>query len=660
MKIQTLRNMTVATLIMSSLVSCGINARIKKADKRYEIGEYYAAGEMYRSIYGKLGYKDPRRADIAFKQGECYRRLNHPRTAAVYQNAVRGRNADTTAYLRQAQSLHFQAKYADAVKAYDTYLKRRPTDSVAIEGRWAARHASEWRKAPTRYKVVADKDLNERRSSSFCPVYIGSSTDAVMFTSNRRERSARVQKNSSITGVPPNHLWQMRRNASGKWEEAALVEGVNTDADEGVCTFTSDGSTMYFSRGLAVNGSDHGAAIFSSSRSGGTWAEPQYVELFKDSTITVAHPTISADGQTMYFVSDAPGGVGGLDLWKAERIDGSWLVENLGRPINTEDDEMFPYLRSNGELYFASRGHAGFGGLDLFKAVMNADSTAYEVLNLGWPINSAGDDFGITFAPDKEEGFFSSNRNQKRFVDQIYSFQLPELVCEVHGRITDTDGDVLADGFVRLVGDDGTNARVLTRKDGTYRFRLQPGVRYAMLGGARGHLNQSERFSTEGLTADRTIEQNFQLTPVSRPVTMDNIFYEFGRWDLTKESETELQKLVKLLNDNPNITIELSAHTDSVGSAEANRVLSERRAKSVMDFLIRNGIEHARLTAVGYGEERPVTVDAALHRRYPYLPIGQQLTPDFIATLAPDEQSVANQVNRRTEFKVTGTTYNLY
>ncbi len=683
MKQQTLHILSIL-LCCIILVSCGINQRIKRADKRYEIGEYNVAAEMYRKIYGSINQKQKSlRAEIAFKQGECYRRINNTRAARCYQNAIKNKYPDPIAYLRLGQCLQYQGKYSDAAKAYRSYLEQEPDSYVGLAGLYACEHVAEWKKEPSRYKIRDVKQFNEKRYSTFSPMFIGDNTDAIMFTSNRTKASKKLRQNSPITGATINGLYTTRKNAKGEWEEIEKPEGLyneeeeateenaekkegqtikvggSKDADMGVCTFTADGKTMYFTWSKPIRGIDFGSKIFRSTRSGGEWGEPQEVKLFLDSTISVGHPAVSANGDTLYFVSDAPDGFGGKDIWMAEQIDGTWLnVQNLGEHINTANDEMFPYYRGNGELYFSSNGHSGYGGLDIFKAVMH-DSVA-DIYNLGMPFNSMGDDFGICFENNAEKGYFSSNRNQKRGYDMIYSFELPELVYTLEGKLTDNNGEPLDGGTIRLIGNDGTNAKLQVRKDGTYKLKLNPDTKYVMLASSRGFLNQKQELTTENQTDSKAYKQDFTLSPISKPVTMNNVFYEFAKWDLTAESETELQGLVKLLSDNPNITIELSAHTDKVGDAQSNKVLSEKRAQSVVNYLIAAGIDPQRLTPVGYGEEQPVRVDAILHKKYDFLPVEQLLDETFIDSLTPEQQEIANQINRRTEFKVLKTTYNLY
>lgn len=676
-----------------SMPSCGIKARIKKADKKYEIGEYYEAASMYKDCYKKVSVKNkPLRGEIAFKQGECYRHINNPKAVGAYNTAARNHYQDSILYLRAAQMLQYQGKYKDAEKLYQIYLTAFPDDYVGQAGLYACRQTAEWKKEFSRYKVKVAKEFNAKRTSNFAPAFIGDNTDALVFTSNRTSGDKKGIKKSSITGEPINMLFSTRKNALGEWEEIEKLEGLGGDEDSGegessgggesndsgdgegatvnagkgagipemgVCCFSQDGKTMYFTYSKPINGCDQGAQIYTSSRASGTWGEPQLVKIFTDSTITCGHPALSYTGDTLYFVSDAPDGIGGLDIWYAEYDNGNWILPtNMGPTINTSDDEMFPTIRKDGTLYFSSKGHPGYGGLDIFKAV--PQDTTWLLFNMGTPFNSNGDDFGITFAGETENGFFSSNRGQKKGYDQIYSFELPEMVINVEGKVTDNMGEELGDAFVRLVGTDGTNAKLQVRKDGSYKLKLQKGAQYVMLASARGFLNQKQEISTMDVQDSKTFTQDFVLASVSKPVTMDNIFYEFGKWTLTPQSEEGLNQLIKLLNDNPNITIELSAHTDKVGNAEFNKTLSEKRAQSVVDYLIAHGIEAERLTPIGYGKEKPVVVDKAIHDKYEFMPIDQVLDEEYINSLKEDEQEVANQINRRTEFKVLKTTYKLY
>jgi len=374
----------------------------------------------------------------------------------------------------------------------------------------------------------------------------------------------------------------------------------------------------------------------------------------------VAHPAISPDGQTLYFVSDSKLGLGGKDIWKATLVNGECkFIENLGPEINTSGDEMFPSVRADGTLYFASNGRPGFGGLDIFKATPKKDGS-WIVENMGMPINSSGDDFGITFSGGSDKGYFSSNRSELKGNDAIWSFELPELAYGVEGKVVDEKGTALPDAVIRLVSRTGVNARVQTKKDGTYRIKLEKDMDCIMLASSRGYLNQKNKVSTQGLTDSKIYTVNFQLSAISKPIQLENIFYEFGKWDLTPASENGLQVLVKILNDNPNITIEISANTDYVGNNESNKILSQKRAKSVVDYLISRKIASDRLSSVGNGKEKPVVVDADLAEKYSFLKENDVLDEGYVIKLTADQQAIVNQINRRTEFRVLKTTYKLY
>ena len=677
MRYRNLLYILCVSVFIAGFSSCSVSARIKRADKKYHIGEYYQAAEMYKQVYRRINSKDKSmRAHVAFNQGECYRILNNSKATSAYKNAIRYHYPDSIVYLHYAQVLHYQGKYKEAIKQYDIYLEAHQKDYVASAGKYACLKMEDWKKQTSRYKIAPAKEFNAKRSSNFSPSFIGEDADALVFTSNRQEQKSNNKtkvRASSVTGMPAFNLYSARKNAAGKWEEIELCEGLYketedeegemqkqaTTAELGAACLSADGKTMYFTYSKPINGQDLGAKIYISQRASGEWGEAQEVKLFKDSSITVGHPTLCATGDTMYFVSDAPGGFGGKDIYMAISNGSEWDdIRNLGPTINTSDDELFPYIRQDGRLYFSSKGHPGYGGLDLFYAI--PQDTTWNIFNMGTPFNSTGDDFGITFAGEKEEGFFSSNRGQKKGYDLIYSFILPEMEFLVEGTVTNTDGEHLADASLRLIGNDGTNVKTQIRRDGTYRLKLQKDTRYAMLVTARGYLNMKHIFSTEKLTDSHTYKQDFNLSPISKPVKMGNIFFKFGSWELTPDSEDGLNALVKLLNDNPNITIEMAAHTDMVGNNAANQELSLKRAQSVVNYLIKAGVEKERLTPVGYGEEKPVIVDEILHKQYPYLPKDQVLDEAFITTLTADKQEVCNSLNRRTEFRVLKTTYNLY
>jgi len=650
-------------LILIFLSSCSVNQQIKKADKKYGIGEYHKASGIYKSAFSRVkATKEPqKKAYVAFQMGECYMLINESTKAEkAFSDAIRYKHKDDIVYLLYADVLRKNRRMKAAEQNYTIYLRKHPDDLRAINGRNSALEALEWEKNPTRYKVKKVTSLSSKKSER-CPAHPGGDPDIVYFSSSR-ENKAIGGKNSNITGIRNNDIFVARRNSVGQWDNIEPVEGeeINTIDDEGSPSFSEDGKIMFFTRARFEKGESLGAEIYSSVRSGGKWGKAEKIKLSEDSTITFAHPTLSPDGEYLYFVSDLPGGHGGKDIWRSKRSGGSYGAPvNLGPTINTSGDEMYPYMRSDSTLYFSSNGHPGFGGLDIFRAKEREDGT-WEVHNMMYPINSNMDDFGITFEKEKERGLFSSNRGERTGYTNIWEFELPIMEFAIEGKVISSGGEPLAEATVRIVGTDGTNVKIQAKKDGTFKFPLQKGVDYVLLGNSRGFLNQKNALTTVGLEDTKTFPVTFNLASISKPVGLDNIFFEFGKATLTPESSTALNKLVDLLNDNPNITIEIGAHTDKVGSAEGNLLLSGRRAESVVDYLIKGGIDAERLTAKGYGKSQPVVADKNLAKQHPFLKEEDTLDEEFIDKLPPEQQEVANQINRRTEFRVLKTTYKMY
>ncbi len=641
--------------------SCSIKQRLKKADKKYEVGEYYTAASMYNKIYPKVKLKDrPMKAYSAFRLGLCYRLINESeRAERAFSNAARYNYKDSIVYLYYADALRQNKKEKDAIAQYDIYLEKHPDDIRAINGKQSALEVAEWRKNPTRYNVKKATFFASKKTE-FSPAFPGGDEDVVYFNSTRENKDI-GGGNSKITGVRNNDIYTAKRNSLGEWDNLEALEGdINTDFDEGTVSFSADGRTMFFTRCYVEKGESRGAQICSVTRSGGKWGKVIDIKLSADSSLSFAHPTLSPDDRFLYFVSDMPGGYGGKDIWRSEKNGNQYGAPvNLGPSINTPGDEMFPYMREDGTLYFSSNGHPGFGGLDIFYAT-ELDDGSWEVSNMMCPINSNGDDFGISFVTGKEKGMFSSNRGEKKGYDKIYEFELPAVEFLIDGKVSDMNGEPLGDAIVRIVGDDGTNTKLHTKKDGSFKLTLNKNVKYVLLGNCRGYLNQKEEAITMGLEDSKMFPIHFTLASLSKPVGLDNIFFEFGKATLTDASSTALDKLVKVLNDNPNITIEIGAHTDRVGSADGNLQLSGKRAQSVVDYLIKKGIEAERLTAKGYGKTQPVVVDKVLQKKYSFLKVGDVLDEEYIETLTDEQKEIADSINRRTEFRVLKTTYKMY
>lgn len=646
-------------LIVSSLYSCK-SAKLSDAEEKQRIGEYYEAAAIYRKVYTKTSPKKrDLRGYIAYRMAECNRLINNTAKAtSAYMNANRYDYPDSTVYLRMGQMLQKTGRYPEAIKNYDIYMENDPSNLLAINGIQGCELAPGWKKNPTRYEVRRMDKFNSRRGE-FSPMLAGDKYDQLYFASSRsKDKDAKV---SAITGQNNNNLFLVKQDEKGAWlAPVELEDEVNTEYDEGTPSFSPDGNTMYYTYCAQDPEGPRTAEIYISTRSSAKWGKGTRATIVKDSVTALGHPSISPDGKYLYFVSDAVGGFGGKDIFRA-RVAGNDFgpMENLGEEINTPGDEMFPYVRDSVTLYFASNGHPGMGGLDLFKATQ--DSTGkWKVENLGAPINSMADDFGITFAGKEERGFFCSNRNDARGYDHIYSFERPTITIFIEGIVNDVDEYPIEDATVRIVGKDGLNVKVPVKKDGTYRVELERDIRYVMMASARGYLNQNYELHTGPEEKNETYIVDFFLSPISKPVVIDNIFYDFDKATLRPESKKALDEMIKMLNDNPNVTIELGAHTDRKGTDQYNERLAQRRAQSVVDYLIAGGIEAARLEAKGYGESVPKTINKKMAKQFDFLKEGDVLTEEFILALPPEQQEIADQINRRTEFKVLRTNYNLF
>ena len=651
-------------LAASFLYSCK-SAKLSDAEEKQRIGEYFEAAAIYRKVYTKTPpAKRDLRGYIAFRMAECNRLINNtPRATSAYMNALRYKYPDSIVNLRLGQMYQKSGRYGEAVKYYNDYLLAEPGSVLAFNGVTGCEEAVKWKQSPTRYTVKRMDKFNSRRSE-FSPMLYGEKYDQLYFASTRAPKGAGKDKeetNSAITGQRNNDLFLVKQDEYGAWLPPAEHEDeVNTEFDEGTLSFSKDGNTMYYTYCAQDPEGPRTSEIYISSRSSAKWGKGTRANIVKDSVTALGHPSISPDGKYLYFVSDAVGGYGGKDLFRARVVGRDFgPMENLGPDINTPGDEMFPYVRDSVTLYFASDGHPGMGGLDIFKATL--DSTGkWNVENMKAPINSSGDDFGITFAGNKESGFFSSNRNDARGYDHLYSFELPVITIFIEGIVSDVDENPIEDATVRIVGRDGLNEKVLAKKDGKYRVELERDIRYVMMASARGYLNQNFELKTGPEEKNETYIVDFFLSPISKPVVIENIFYDFDKATLRPESKKALDEMIKMLNDNPNVTIELGAHTDRKGSEQYNERLAQRRAQSVVDYLIAGGIAQDRLEAKGYGESVPKAINKRMAKNYDFLNEGDVLTEEFIERMTPEQQEIADQINRRTEFKVLRTNYNLF
>ena len=642
------------------LHSCAADNAMRKGEKFLAIGEYHDAAEQFKKAYTKTPTKERQlRGQRALKMAHCYRHISSTQKAiSAYRNALRYNVATLDDRLDYARLLLKNGEYKRALTEFELLNDSMPNNVLVRNGLLSAKMAPKWKEQGSDYTVKKMTEFNSRRAD-FCPVLAGDQWDRLYFSSTRND--ALGDELSGITGAKPGDIFFSDKDDKGKWSKPQTIEsGLNTEYDEGACCLSPDGSTMYLTQCLSDASYPRFAQIVTAQRSDASWGKTTPLLITNDTLSSYAHPAVSPDGEWLYFVSDMPGGKGGLDIWRMRlTANGPVGVENLGEPINTPGDEMFPTFRPNGDFYFSSDGHPGFGGLDIFIATVGEDGK-YHLSHPGYPLNSQGDDFGMTFQGQLNQGFFSSNRGDGRGWDHVYSFYNPEIVQTIRGWIYEQDGYELTAGEARIVGTDGTNLRLGVRGDGSFEYVVKPGVDYIILAMCDGFLNHKEEIHVDSVKESKVYDLQFPLASISAPVLIDNIFYAFDKATLLPESKNALDSLILMLNENPNITIELSAHTDYRGAEDYNKKLSQKRAESVVKYLINHGIAADRLTAVGYGEEKPKTIRRKVAERYPWLKENDVLTEEFILKLKPEQQETANALNRRTEFKVLRTTYNMF
>lgn len=655
----------VPVVIMSALCACSNAERTtRRADAAMTIGEYQEAASLYRRAYMQTAPRErASRGALAYKMGEAYRSFgNVGRALAAYKNAERFGVADSLVLRKQGDMLRYAGNYKGAEEKYKAYLEKNPEDVLALAGYRSSQKATAIREAGSAYTVKLDKNFSSSRAD-YCPAFSDRNGSAVFFSSTRN--SGTGGQMSGITGTKPGDIYCLKKDEKGHWKSPEAAEGeLNSEWDEGAACFTEDGNTMYFTVCRSDPQYPRMAEIWTSTRNDAKWGKPQALKITADTLSSYAHPALSPDGKWLYFVSDMPGGYGGYDLWRASVVGGHGVgaVENLGPEINTPGNEMFPAFRPSGELYFSSDGREpNLGGLDLYRAKEDTLTKHWEVLHLPYPMNSNGDDFGITFEGLHNRGFFSSNRaSAGRGWDKIYSFSFPEILLSVKGWVYEQDGYELPEAVVYMVGNDGTNMKIGVNLEGSFEQPLAPGGKYLFLATCKGYLNYRAELTVDSLAQkEHQYVLQFPLPSISIPVLVRGVYYEFDKADLTDNSREALDRLVKVLKENPNITIELSAHCDYRGRAEYNEKLSQRRAESVVRYLTEHGIEAERLTAKGYGESQPKTVSKKMTEKYPFLHENDVLTEEFILKLKPEQQEVCNSLNRRTEFRVLRTTYGL-
>lgn len=659
----TCRIIIVMTVLFFTVIDQELpaqNRRVERADKAFELKQYSEAIELYQRAHRRVRRRDrAEAARLIYQVALAYKYTNNHRAAeAWFTRAVRSNYPDPLATLFLADAQMKNAKYEEALETYQKYVEMQPDDWRGHHGIASVEKAKYLMENPEDHQVEAIRLFNSRHDD-FTPAFGDHRASILIFASSRDDALGRDA--DPWTGNKHSSFFVSFMDRAGNWSRPALLdEGpINTEFNEGAPSVNASATELYFTRCTRGADADMGCRIFKATRDGANWTNPQEIKLTEDSLVTVGHPAISPDDLTLYFVSNMEGSIGEMDIWVARRETPTGEFgppENLGEPINTPGNEMFPYVREDGTLYFASDGHPGLGGLDIFMSTPSPEGWSTPE-NLRPPINSPADDFGIVFKPGQESGFFSSNRGRATIFD-IYSFHLPPVEFRISGLITDDSTSVVVPGAtVQLVGSDGTLKQVESDDKGKYEFdptMLRANVNYELLVNKSGYFSARAQESTVGYERSQHFVIDMAIAPIPKTaIELPEILYDFDSWVLRPQFRDSLNGLVQTMFDNPNIVIELASHTDTRGTDAYNDTLSQRRAQAVVDFLVEQGIARDRLEARGYGKRSPRVILGDVEREGFFFEEGTVLTDEFINSLQNEaHQEAAHQMNRRTEFRV--------
>jgi peptidoglycan-associated lipoprotein len=638
------------------------NRNLRAADDAFNNMQYNVALSKYKKALSKAKAK-PDKEKISFQMAECYRITNNTKKAeAAYKRLAKTKYAESNplVFLYLAQALKSNEKYDDAKIYFEKYSEAAPNDNRGKIGSLSCKLAKEWLSAPTKYKIKIEKVLNTKESD-FSATYADKLYNTIIFTSTREASSGKDMDN--WTGQSFSDLFVSKLDPKGQWSTPVQLETsnvINTEANEGNPFVNSKFNQMYFTRCPNDKGTLQGCKIMVSRRAGRNWGEPKAIDLGGDSTTVFGNPSLSPDELTLLFAANLPKGQGGKDIWMASRKS---TADNFGRPlnagtdINTPDDEMFPFMRNDTTLYFSSNGHPGIGGLDIFRSTFSNGEWTKPV-NMQAPINSPGDDFGIIFNPEEDEGFFSSNRRGGKGSDDLYSFVNPPVLFTLSGIVKDDNTlQFIPGAVVKLTGSNGTSVETRTDAQGHYGFnkvQIKPNTTYDLICLKSNYFNKKAKETTVGLESSKDFIIDFRLQPIpDKPIVLPDILYDLAKWDLKPQYQDSLQGLIKTLDENETIIIELASHTDSRGTDESNDVLSQKRAESVVNYLIDRGIDPDRLIAKGYGERVPRRLLKDQLKDGFLFKAGTLLSQAFVDSLkTKPEQEAAYALNRRSEFRI--------
>lgn len=660
--------MRIHILLITFILSLAFSAaqaqsrQLRAADDAFNNMQYNVALNKYKKALSKTKAR-PDKDIISFKIAECYRITNNTRKAeAAYKRLAKTKYAvsNPLVYLHLAEAMQSNEKYPDALTYFEKYAEAVPADPRGQVGIESCKQAKDWLDNPTKYQIKNEKALNSKESD-FSVTYADKLYNTIIFTSTRE--AATGKETDNWTGQNFSDLFISKLDPKGQWSTPVLLENgniINTEANEGNPFVNSKFNQLYFTRCATDKGTLQGCKIMVSKRAGRNWGEPRALDLGGDSTTVFGTPALSPDELTLVFTSNLPKGQGGKDIWMSTRKSTN---DNFGRPINagpvinTPSDEMFPFLRNDTTLYFSSNGHPGLGGLDIFRSTYSNGAWTKPV-NLQAPINSAADDFAIVFNPEEDKGFFSSNRKGGRGSDDIYSFVNPPVLFTLSGVVKDDNTlQFIPGAIVKLTGSNGTSVESRTDAQGRYSFnkaQVKPNTTYELICLKPNYFNKKAKETTVGLESSKDFTIDFRLQPIpDKPIVLPDILYDLAKWDLKPQYQDSLQGLIKTLDENETIIIELASHTDSRGTDESNDILSQRRAESVVNYLIERGIDPDRLVAKGYGERVPRRLSKDIVKDGFLFKAGTVLSQGFVDSLpSKQQQEAAYALNRRTEFRI--------
>jgi peptidoglycan-associated lipoprotein len=650
------------TFCLAALVSVSLMAQAdqftKEADNAYANEAYFEAIDLYKKAYSKASDSEEK-SRMLFQIAESYRMiLDYDQQVIWYDKALKAQYDNPEAFLYLAQAYHRQGDFAQAIEYYNKYKDAAPDPLKAEIGLEQAEIAKEFRDNPSRY-IVQNEILLNSAEYDFSPGWAGDDFNTIYFSSSRQ--GAQGMAIDLRTGESFQDIFFTTRDQKGKWSEPErLTYRINTIHNEATPRLTSAFDMMVFTRCESSKDNNKGCNVMITRKTGDQWSTAQVVEVKNDQSTentTAGHPALTVDETHIVFASDMPGGMGGRDLWiapfdKASMTAGTPV--NLGPSINTKGDEMFPFIRQNGALYFASSGLIGMGGMDNFVAESNGENTWGNVENLGAPINSIGHDFGIIWEGDSERGYFSSDRNGGKGKDDIYSFNLPPLLFALDGVVYDKDTQQpVSEATIKVIGSDGASFEASTDAGGAFSFAekgeeryINPETNYSIEVSKPDYLVAKDQISTVGIPESTTFLKEYFITFTApdKAIEFPEVRYAYNKAELQVNDEVNsldsLDFLFNVLSDNPTIIIELQAHTDSRGKDPYNKDLSQRRAESCVEYLSSKGIPTERMVAKGYGEGK------------------LRISDKQIAALATEEEKeAAHQKNRRTEFTVLSFDY---